>query len=59
MAEKQEYGVFIAHHQSDIPNTDEIQIHELSGDALAEATLKQNPKMWTKRMFKVSPFYWL
>lgn len=45
--------------QSDDPQTDDIQIYELSGDALAEATLKQKPKLWTKRMLKVSPYYWL
>jgi hypothetical protein len=57
MAEKQESGVSIADHQSDSSPTDDIQIHELSGAALAEAKLKQKPKWWTKRMLKVSPFY--
>ena len=59
MAEKQGYGISIADPQPDNLPTDDVQIHELSGDALAEAKSKQNPKWWTKRMLKASPFYWL
>jgi hypothetical protein len=57
MAEKQEFNASITDHQSDNSPTDDIRIHGPNGDALAEATLKQKPKMLTKRMLKVSSRY--
>jgi hypothetical protein len=55
MAEKQESGASNADRQLKSNFVDGIHINEVGGDVLAEASLKQKPKLWTKRMFKVSP----
>ena len=56
MAEKREAGVSNLDCQPKSSLTDNIQINLISYNTLIEATLRQKPKLWTKRMFKVSRF---
>jgi hypothetical protein len=51
MAEKQGY---VVDQLSDRSPTDDSQINGPESGTLADAILKQKPKLWTKRMLKVS-----